>query len=93
VTTAASVSGALEAAGAASFDVVISDLGLPDGSGTDVMRGVRSKQPQHPPRGIAVSGYGTDADKRMTREAGFEAHLTKPIRVADLEPLLRRDGE
>jgi CheY-like chemotaxis protein len=51
------------------------------------MRRLRSTQP-NPPRGIAVSGYGTDADKQMTREAGFEAHLTKPIKVADLDTVL-----
>lgn len=87
VATAGSVSAACAAAASATFDLVISDLGLPDGSGTDVMRCVRTFP--HPPRGIAVSGYGTDADKRMTREAGFDAHLTKPIKLADLEPLLR----
>jgi CheY-like chemotaxis protein len=89
VTTAGSVAEALAAsAGAgAPFDLVISDLGLPDGSGVEVMRRLRSTQP-NPPRGVAVSGYGTDADKQMTREAGFEAHLTKPIKVADLDAVL-----
>lgn len=89
VTTAGSVSDALAAASGSVFDVVISDLGLPDGSGTDVMRRLRSMQ-ERPPRGIAVSGYGTEADKMMTREAGFDAHLTKPIKLSDLEPLLER---
>ncbi|HZZ43966.1 MAG TPA: ATP-binding protein [Tepidisphaeraceae bacterium] len=86
VTTASSVADALSAAQSSHFDIVISDLGLPDGSGADVMRGLLSLP--HPPRGIAVSGYGTDADKQQTHDAGFSVHLTKPIRLTDLEPHL-----
>jgi CheY-like chemotaxis protein len=84
------VAEATDAARDHTFDLVISDLGLPDGSGADVMRRLRDRP--HPPRGIAVSGYGTEADKQLTREAGFDAHLTKPIKVTDLELLLRGGG-
>ncbi len=69
---------ALEGGG---LDLVISDLGLPDGSGLDLMRELSG---QHGVRGIALSGYGTDRDIRASHEAGFALHLTKPV---DLERL------
>ncbi|MEP6604091.1 MAG: ATP-binding protein [Spartobacteria bacterium] len=58
------------------FDVVISDLGLPDGNGYEVMEAFRDS-----PRtvGIALSGYGMDADVQRSRQAGFSFHLTKPV--------------
>lgn len=63
------------------LDLVISDLGLPDGSGLDLMRELSRS---HGVRGIALSGYGTDQDIRASHEAGFSLHLTKPV---DLERL------
>jgi PAS domain S-box-containing protein len=63
------------------FDVVVSDLGLPDGSGLDVMRGLLTKRPIF---GIALSGYGADSDVRSTREAGFQRHLVKPVHLSRL---------
>lgn len=54
----------------------ISDLGLPDGSGYDLMRQVRQR---HPLKGIALSGYGMEENIAKSREAGFAAHLTKPV--------------
>ena len=58
------------------FDLLISDIRLPDGSGLDLMRRLRSN---HPIRGIAISGFGTEQDHRRSREAGYEIHLTKPL--------------
>jgi CheY-like chemotaxis protein len=58
------------------FDLLVSDLGLPDGSGTDLMQELRRRGHRLP--GIALSGYGREEDIRRSREAGFEAHLTKP---------------
>ena len=75
VRTAGTVRAAVDAARANPVDLVISDLGLPDGSGHDLMRLLRSVSPV---RGIALSGYGTDEDIRKSHEAGFEIHLTKP---------------
>jgi CheY-like chemotaxis protein len=63
------------------FDVVVSDLGLPDGSGLDVMRGLLSRRPIC---GIALSGFGSDGDVRSTREAGFQRHLVKPVELSQL---------
>jgi PAS domain S-box-containing protein len=69
------------------FDVLVSDIGLPDGTGRDLLR-------QLVPKGnvpaIALTGYGTDDDVRRNTEAGFMRHLTKPV---DAEQLLGAIGE
>lgn len=83
VTTADSVASALETISQKPFDLLISDIGLPDGSGLDLMREARLRGLR---RGIAVSGYGMEQDIQRSREAGFADHLTKPL---DL-PALRR---
>jgi len=56
--------------------LVISDLGLPDGSGCDLMRKLRD---EYRLRGIALSGFGMEDDVRQAEEAGFSRHLTKPV--------------
>lgn len=66
-----------------SFDVIVSDLGLPDGSGFDFMREV-----QRPIPAIALSGYGTEDDLRLTCETGFFAHLVKPVNIGELRAAL-----
>jgi PAS domain S-box-containing protein len=76
VVGASTVAAALEAARATNFDLVISDLGLPDGTGTELMTQLRE---EHGLRGIALSGYGMEKDTERTREAGFIAHLIKPV--------------
>jgi len=58
------------------FDLLISDLGLPDGSGLDLMKALRDT---HGLKGIALSGFGTDEDVAASEAAGFSAHLTKPV--------------
>ena len=63
------------------FDLLVSDLGLPDGSGCDVMKRVREKCGAP---GIAMSGYGMTEDLNRSREAGFSEHLIKPINVQEL---------
>ncbi len=70
------------------WDVVISDLGLPDGSGLDVARHFESARPR--PRLIALSGYGSDADVSATTAAGFERHLVKPIDLGQLRRALHK---
>jgi PAS domain S-box-containing protein len=84
VTTADSVRAALAAAEAASFDLFISDLGLPDGTGHDLAERLR------PLRGIALSGYGMERDIERGRRAGFRAHLTKPVDIDTLEACIRQ---
>jgi two-component system CheB/CheR fusion protein len=76
VRTAADVATALELAAQAEFDLLMSDLGLPDGSGHDLMRRLRERGLTFP--GIALSGYGQEEDIQRSHEAGFAAHLTKP---------------
>ncbi|HON65548.1 MAG TPA: PAS domain S-box protein [Phycisphaerae bacterium] len=65
------------------FDLLLSDLGLPDGSGLDLIRRVRSAGHMMP--AIALSGYGQEQDLQQTRQAGFTSHLVKPV---DMDRLL-----
>jgi nitrogen-specific signal transduction histidine kinase/CheY-like chemotaxis protein len=69
------------------FDIVVSDLGLPDGSGFEVMQ--RLKERYGVP-GIALSGFGMEGDILRGREAGFLEHLVKPVDVATLDQTIRR---
>jgi CheY-like chemotaxis protein/anti-sigma regulatory factor (Ser/Thr protein kinase) len=71
------------------FDVLISDLGLPDGSGTDLMQTLRSERPVF---GIALTGYGMENDIRKSQEAGFKHHLVKPIDLNKLDSLLQESA-
>ncbi|MCX6967956.1 MAG: PAS domain S-box protein [Verrucomicrobia bacterium] len=68
------------------FQMLISDLGLPDGSGLDLVRTIKGQFPNL--TAVALSGYGTDADIRKSTEAGFAKHLTKPINLQDLRRVL-----
>jgi DNA-binding response OmpR family regulator len=56
--------------------LLISDVGLPDGSGLDLMKALRDAQGM---KGIALSGFGTDEDVAASAAAGFAAHITKPV--------------
>ena len=78
---AGSVAAALELAAAEPFDVVVSDLGLPDGSGLDVMRPLRAK---YAGRAIALTGFGMDSDIAASREAGFAERIAVMRRHLDL---------
>jgi signal transduction histidine kinase len=83
VETAADVKQALKAMELANFDLLLSDLGLPDGSGIDLMQELRRRG--NALKGIALSGYGQEQDIRRSKEAGFSAHLIKP---ADADVLI-----
>ncbi len=87
VTTAGTMQEALVSYAATPYDAVVSDLGLPDGSGLDLMREIQRIRPVP---AIALSGYGMEDDVRLTREAGFFAHLVKPVNVDQLKQLLAR---
>jgi PAS domain S-box-containing protein len=77
---------ALRAARQRPFDLVISDLGLPDATGHDVMRQLRE---QFNARGIALSGYGMEDDLARSAESGFLRHLVKPVSLDVLQATLR----
>ncbi|HEX3131522.1 MAG TPA: ATP-binding protein [Thermoanaerobaculia bacterium] len=90
VRVAGTVAAGLAAAKAAlesgeGIDLVISDLGLPDGTGMDLMRELVAR---YGLRGIALSGYGTEEDVRRSLEAGFTRHLTKPVNFQALEAVI-----
>jgi CheY-like chemotaxis protein len=81
VHTAATKTEAISVAETESFDLVITDLGLPDGDGCDVMRQLKQIRSV---KGIALTGFGQDQDMVRTREAGFSRHLVKPVSVEQL---------
>jgi PAS domain S-box-containing protein len=87
VRTASSVEAALQLAAAERFDLVVSDLGLPDGTGYELMKQLRDR---HGIKGIALSGYGMDDDQRRSREAGFLDHVVKPVNVSQLLAVIQR---
>jgi CheY-like chemotaxis protein len=64
------------------FDLLISDIGLPDGSGYDLMRSLRGSSKLV---GIALTGYGMEEDIEKSRSAGFLSHLTKPVSMQALD--------
>ena len=70
------------------FDVLISDLGLPDGNGYEVMEALRSDTALF---GIALSGYGMEADIERSAQAGFQLHLTKPVDAQKLYHAIETD--
>ncbi|MEO7599431.1 MAG: CheR family methyltransferase, partial [Opitutus sp.] len=85
VVTATTVALALAAAARDQFDLVISDIGLPDGTGNELMEKLRA---DHGLRGVALSGYGMEEDLVRSRAAGFVTSLVKPVRIADLRSTL-----
>jgi CheY-like chemotaxis protein len=82
VTVAHSADQAVERTRDEEFDLVISDIGLPDRSGYDLMRELSTTKGL---RGIALSGFGMENDVSRARAAGFSEHLTKPINFDRLE--------
>jgi CheY-like chemotaxis protein len=69
-------------------DVIILDIALPDSSGYEIARLLRSDPSFSNTLIIALTGYGSVEDRRRTREAGFDHHLTKPIEFPELRSLL-----
>jgi CheY-like chemotaxis protein len=76
---------ALRVAGTAEFDAVLTDLGLPDGSGLEVGRALSARVPV-----VALSGYGRDQDRQRSSAAGFAAHLVKPADPDQVHACLSR---
>jgi PAS domain S-box-containing protein len=81
------LSAALAAAGEAQFDLLISDIELPDGTGLELIHGLGGGRTLP---GIAISGFGSEEDLQLSAGAGFAEHLTKPIDLNRLESAIRR---
>jgi CheY-like chemotaxis protein len=87
VAAAHNVRSAMEAAARNSFDLLISDIALPDGTGTELMTYLHaiSRIP-----GIAISGFGMNGDIEKSIDAGFAEHLVKPVKMENLEAAIDR---
>jgi len=80
---------ALEMMASQRFDLVLCDIGLPDGSGYDVISRAKAKGPI---KAVAITGFGTDEDIRRSKEAGFDFHLIKPVDFHELRTVLEQVG-
>ncbi len=85
VSPAGSVAAARKLFTGQNFDVLISDIGLPDGNGFELMKEMKESGDI---RGIALTGYGMEEDVERSRDAGFNVHLTKPIVAQSLDRAL-----
>ncbi len=87
VASACTVEDALKALGKTEYDVLISDIGLPDGDGWELLRRVpiRSARPLF---AVAMSGFGLNADHVRSKDAGYRHHLLKPFQPTELNTIL-----
>lgn len=85
VRVATTASDAMAIANEQPFDVVLSDVGLPDASGYELMQQLRER---FPIKGIAMTGSGRPSDIEAGRAAGFSVHLTKPVSLRRLQQAL-----
>jgi PAS domain S-box-containing protein len=82
IETAPTVATGLEAIERDQFDLIVCDLGLPDGTGFDLIEKIRKNR--NTPA-IALTGFGMEEDVERAMRAGFNAHLTKPVNLQKLE--------
>ena len=87
VSAAHNVRSAMETAARSHFDLLISDIALPDGTGIELMSYLRAISGI---RGIAISGFGMNGDIEKSIDAGFSEHLVKPVKVEKLEAAIER---
>src|SRR4051812_35795587 len=85
VRTAYTASAALALSASETFDIVLSDVGLPDCSGYELMEKLHALYPM---KGIALTGRSGELDIERGKAAGFSAHLTKPVSMSRLEQTL-----
>ena len=64
------------------YDILLSDIGLPDGNGWELLEELSARRPI---KAIAMSGYNTDSDRARSKAAGFAEHLPKPLTPEDLD--------
>src|SRR5262245_28681381 len=89
VVTADNVEGAMNLMGSNNIDVVLCDIGLPDGSGYEVAAQARTKGHI---KAIALTGFGTEQDMQRSKDAGFDFHLIKPVNFQELQSVLENSG-
>lgn len=87
VYVAPDVASARALAKAVEFDLLLSDLQLPDGTGWELMEELSAEGPV---RGVAMSGFNTEADVERSRTVGFLDHIAKPLRPERLTTALKR---
>jgi CheY-like chemotaxis protein len=87
IAVAHNVRAAMEAAVRNKFDLLISDIALPDGTGMDLMMQLRAISNV---LGIAISGFGNNSDIERSLRAGFSEHLIKPVKLDNLEAAIER---
>ena len=85
VLSAATMREALEALPEAQCDMLISDIGLPDGNGWELMHHLGEHRPGY---AVAMSGFGQASDRQRSLAAGYRHHLLKPVEPNQLEALL-----
>jgi len=90
VVTADNVESAINVIGSNNIDVVLCDIGLPDGSGYEVA--ARARTNEHI-KTIALTGFGTEQDVQRSKEAGFDFHLVKPINFQELQTVLEEPSQ
>ena len=91
VEAAMTVRSALDLAAGSRFDVLVSDIGLPDGSGIDLMQALPGRD--RPSLGIALTGFGMEEDVQRTHDVGFHHHLVKPVDLNKLDALIQTAAE
>ena len=82
VLAAENMTDALRIAAEEKFDILLSDIGLPDGSGLELIKRIRETRSVP---ALALSGFGMDEDLQRSRDAGFSDHLTKPVSLDRLQ--------
>ena len=90
VTAASNGRQALEILKTAQFDLLLSDIGMPDMDGYTLMRAIREKEDGGDLPAIALTGFGAKEDMREAVSAGFSAHISKPVSLDDLIDVVRK---
>jgi CheY-like chemotaxis protein len=85
VLTADNINSALEIMASGDIEVLLCDIGLPDGTGYEVVAQARRDRPI---KSVAITGFGTEEDIRRSKEAGFDFHLVKPVDLHELRTVL-----
>jgi PAS domain S-box-containing protein len=89
VLAADNIQSAIKIVDSGNVDVLLCDIGLPDGSGYEVIAQAKRKQPI---KAVAITGFGTEEDIRRSKDAGFDFHLVKPIDLHELQTVLDQVG-